>query len=229
MLKKNTMTQNTKSTWKIDSNHSLIQFKVKHLAISNVSGTFNVFKGDVQTESEDFSGAEIQFVLDTNSVDTNNSDRDAHLKSDAFFNAPKFPTISFNGKLHKMEDEYQLEGELTLLETTKVVKLNVEYSGTGKGRFGDQERNAMRGPGYWRTDASLFKKFRLAETKELEFRVESVNVFNHVNLGNPDSFIGSFDQSGKLNVSPTLGSIFTTAVFGADQMRNLQFALKLKF
>jgi polyisoprenoid-binding protein YceI len=131
------MTQNTKSTWKIDSNHSLIQFKVKHLAISNVSGTFNVFKGDVQTESEDFSGAEIQFVLDTNSVDTNNSDRDAHLKSDAFFNAPKFPTISFNGKLHKMEDEYQLEGELTLLETTKVVKLNVEYSGTGKGRFGD--------------------------------------------------------------------------------------------
>ena len=72
--------------------------------------------------------------------------------------------------------------------------------------------------------------FRSAETKELEFRVESVNVFNHVNLGAPDSFIGSFDQkSGKLNVSPTLGRIFTTAFFGADPMRNLQFALKLKF
>ena len=79
------------------------------------------------------------------------------------------------------------------------------------GYQGDQERNAMRGPGYWRTDASLFKKFRLAETKELEFRVESVNVFNHFNLGAPDSFIGSFDQSGKLNASPTLGRIFTTA------------------
>ena len=103
------------------------------------------------------------------------------------------------------------------------------FSNPGKGKFGAQERNAMRGPGYWRTDASLFKKFRLAETKELEFRVESVNVFNHVNLGAPDSSIGSFDQSGKLNVSPTLGRIFTTAFFGADPMRNFQFALKFKF
>jgi hypothetical protein len=56
-----------------------------------------------------------------------------------------------------------------------------------------------------------------------------VNVFNHVNLGSPDSFIGSFDQSGNLNASPTLGRIFTTAFFGADPMRNIQFALKLKF
>ncbi len=103
------------------------------------------------------------------------------------------------------------------------------FSNPGRGRFGDQERNSMRGPGYWRTDASLFKKFKLAETKELEFRVESVNVFNHVNLGSPDSFIGSFDQSGNLNASPTLGRIFTTAFFGADPMRNLQFALKFKF
>ncbi|MGE0131791.1 MAG: TonB-dependent receptor [Blastocatellales bacterium] len=103
------------------------------------------------------------------------------------------------------------------------------FSNPGKGRFGNQERNALRGPGYWRTDASLFKKFRLAETRELEFRVESVNVFNHVNLGNPDSFVGSFDQGGKLNASPSLGRIYTTAFFGADPMRNFQFALKLKF
>jgi len=107
------------------------------------------------------------------------------------------------------------------------------FSNPGRGRFGNQRRNAMRGPGYWRTDASLFKKFSFTETKELEFRVESVNVFNHVNLGNPDSFIGSFgssgDQSGKLNVSPSLGRIYTTAFFGADPMRNFQFALKLKF
>lgn len=56
-----------------------------------------------------------------------------------------------------------------------------------------------------------------------------MNVFNHVNLGNPDSFIGSFDQSGKLNASPSLGRIYTTAFFGADPMRNFQFALKFKF
>ena len=103
------------------------------------------------------------------------------------------------------------------------------FSNPGKGRFGDQERNALRGPGYWRADASLFKKFRFAESKELEFRVEAVNVFNHVNLGNPVSSIGSFDSSGKLNVNPTLGLIFTTAYFGADPTRNFQFALKFKF
>ncbi len=103
------------------------------------------------------------------------------------------------------------------------------FTNPGRGRFGNQERNAMRGPGYWRTDASLFKKLRFNERTELEFRVESVNVFNHVNLGNPDSSIGSFDRSGRFNVSPTLGFIYTTAYFGADPMRNFQFALKLKF
>ncbi len=103
------------------------------------------------------------------------------------------------------------------------------FSNPGEGKFGNQRRNAMRGPGYWRTDASLFKKFSFTETKELEFRIEAVNVFNHVNLGAPDSFIGSFDQSGKLKVSPSLGRIYTTAYFGADPMRNFQFALKLKF
>ena len=103
------------------------------------------------------------------------------------------------------------------------------FSNPGKGRFGNQERNQLRGPSYWRTDASMFKKIKLTETKELEFRAESVNVFNHVNLGNPVSSIGSFDPSGKLNVNPTLGLIFTTAYFGADPMRNLQFAVKFKF
>jgi outer membrane receptor protein involved in Fe transport len=103
------------------------------------------------------------------------------------------------------------------------------FANPGSGRFGNQERNALRGPGYWRTDASLFKKLKLTETRELEFRVESVNVFNHVNRGMPDTFIGSFDSSGRLNASPTLGLIFTTAYFGADPMRNIQFALKLKF
>jgi hypothetical protein len=103
------------------------------------------------------------------------------------------------------------------------------FSNPGRGRFGNQKRNALRGPAYWRADASLFKKFKFTETKELEFRVESVNVFNHVNLGQPVSSIGSFDPSGRLNVNPTLGLIFTTAYFGADPMRNFQFALKLKF
>ena len=103
------------------------------------------------------------------------------------------------------------------------------FTNPGVGRFGNLKRNAFRGPGYWRTDASLFKKFRFTETKELEFRVESVNFFNHVNLGNPDSFIGSFDASGRLNANSNLGNITSTAYFGSDPQRNFQFALKFKF
>ncbi|MEK7833340.1 MAG: hypothetical protein AAB401_19780, partial [Acidobacteriota bacterium] len=102
------------------------------------------------------------------------------------------------------------------------------FSAPSVGTFGNQKRNSLRGPGYWRTDASLFKKFQISETKHVEFRVEAVNFFNHVNLGNPDGFIGSF-SGGKLNPSGGAGTINSTAYFGSDPQRNFQFALKYKF
>ncbi|HST20373.1 MAG TPA: TonB-dependent receptor, partial [Blastocatellia bacterium] len=92
------------------------------------------------------------------------------------------------------------------------------------GTFGNLERNALRGPKYWRTDASLFKKFRFTETKELEFRVETVNLFNHVNLDQPDSFLGD-----PASPNPNAGRISNTAFGGNDPQRNFQFALKFKF
>lgn len=103
------------------------------------------------------------------------------------------------------------------------------FSNPGAGKFGNVRRNAFRGPGYWRTDASLFKKFRFAEARELEFRIESVNFFNHVNLDNPDGFIGRFDANGTLVPNGNLGRINSTAFFGADPMRTFQFALRFKF
>jgi outer membrane receptor protein involved in Fe transport len=103
------------------------------------------------------------------------------------------------------------------------------FSNPGRGTFGNQKRNALRGPGYWRVDASLFKKLRFTETKELEFRIESVNLFNHANLGNPDAFIGRFDSAGNLVPSSNLGVINSTAFGGSDPMRNFQFALRFKF
>jgi outer membrane receptor protein involved in Fe transport len=92
------------------------------------------------------------------------------------------------------------------------------------GTFGNLKRNSLRGPNYWRTDASLFKKFRFGETKELEFRTEVVNLFNHVNLGNPNDFIGN-----PASPNSNAGVINSTAYFGADPQRNFQFALKFKF
>jgi hypothetical protein len=103
------------------------------------------------------------------------------------------------------------------------------FTNPGDGRFGNLRRNAFRGPGYWRADASLFKKFRFTETKELEFRAEVVNLFNHVNLGNPDAFLGSFGTGGQLSANDNLGVINSTAYGGTDLQRNFQFALKFKF
>jgi hypothetical protein len=99
--------------------------------------------------------------------------------------------------------------------------LSVFSKPTTPGTFGNQKRNSLRGPGYWRTDASLFKKFRFTERVEGEFRIESVNFFNHVNLNNPDGFVSSFSGTG--------GVINATAYGGADPQRNFQFAFKLKF
>jgi hypothetical protein len=92
------------------------------------------------------------------------------------------------------------------------------------GTFGNLKRNALRGPNYWRTDASLFKKFRFTESKELEFRIETVNLFNHVNLDQPDGFIGD-----PTNPSANAGRITNTAFGGNDPQRNFQFALRFKF
>lgn len=92
------------------------------------------------------------------------------------------------------------------------------------GTFGNLKRNALRGPNYWRTDASLFKKFRFTESKDLEFRIEVVNLFNHVNLDQPDSFIGD-----PANPNAHAGVISNTAFGGTDPQRNFQFALKFAF
>ena len=98
------------------------------------------------------------------------------------------------------------------------------FGNPGRGNFGDLPRHALRGPGYWRTDASLFKKFIFSETMDLEFRIESVNFFNHVNLGNPESFIGN-----PASPNANAGVISSTAFFGADLQRNFQLALRFRF
>lgn len=127
----------TNSTWTIDVDHSEVQFKVKHLAISNVSGTFKAFNGTIHTINDDFIDAEIQFEVAANSIDTNNVERDKHLKSNIFLDSEKFPTIKFDGFIRKQEGNQFIEGNLTILETTKSVRLEAEYMGIASGRFND--------------------------------------------------------------------------------------------
>jgi len=120
------------ATFKIDPAHSEIEFKVKHLMITTVTGKFNSFDASMESNEADFSDASIRFSADVNSIDTSNEQRDGHLKSDDFFNAEQYPTLSFasTGFKKLSDSNYELTGDLTIRDVTKAVTLAVEYGGT---------------------------------------------------------------------------------------------------
>src|SRR5690606_41688659 len=105
-----------KTKWLLDPMHSELQFKIKHLMISNVSGALTSFNAEVETEEEDFSTAVINLTAEMASISTNNEQRDAHLRNSDFFEVDKYPELKF--KSTKMErrdhDSFALFGELTL-------------------------------------------------------------------------------------------------------------------
>jgi len=117
--------------WNLDPTHSEITFKVKHLMISTVTGQFKKFNIEGETESNDFSSAKkIEFIADVDSIDTNNEQRDAHLKSADFFKAEEHPQIKFSATKYEANgNEGKLRGDLTIAGTTKPVTLNVDFGG----------------------------------------------------------------------------------------------------
>ncbi|MAX71853.1 MAG: hypothetical protein CMC76_12280 [Flavobacteriaceae bacterium] len=129
----------TTAKWTIDPTHSEINFKVKHLMISNVKGEFTEFEAEIS--GEDFTASKISAKVKSDSIFTNNSDRDAHLKSEDFFDASKHEFITFEGtKLTKVDDdEYSLEGDLTIKDTTKNIALLLEYGGQMKDPYGNEK------------------------------------------------------------------------------------------
>jgi polyisoprenoid-binding protein YceI len=118
--------------WKIDPAHSEIQFKVKHLMITTVTGYFKTFDLEVETETEDFTTSKrIEFTADIDSIDTNNAQRDTHLKSADFFDAENNKQFKFTGKKYEASgDDAKLHGDLTIRGITKPITLNVEFGGT---------------------------------------------------------------------------------------------------
>ncbi len=120
------------TNWKIDPTHSEVQFKVKHLMITTVTGYFKQFDLEVETEGDDFSNAtKIEFTADVDSISTNNDQRDAHLKSPDFFDAENHSQITFKGNKYEQigEDEVKLHGDLTIRGVTKPITLDVEFGG----------------------------------------------------------------------------------------------------
>ena len=125
--------------WVLDPMHSEVQFKVKHLVISTVSGFFKSFEGELDTENDDFTDASISFSLDIDSIDTNQSQRDEHLKSAEFFDAAQYPKITFKSTSFTKsgDDEYKLAGNLTIKGETKPVTLDVEFGGAATDFYGN--------------------------------------------------------------------------------------------
>lgn len=127
------------SKWTVDKVHSTVKFSVQHLVISEVEGSFRSFDGSIVSKNDDFTDAAIDFTVDVNSISTDNEMRDNHLKSDDFFNAAKFPTMTFKSKSFKKVsgNKYELVGDLTIRDVTKPVKFDVVYGGTVKDPFGN--------------------------------------------------------------------------------------------
>ena len=133
------MATDTLTKWTIDTAHSEITFKVKHLVISTVTGKFKEFDAAIETDNEDFEDAKITFEAAINSIDTGNEDRDNHLKSDDFFNAAEHPKLTFVSKSFNRsgDGEYRLIGDLSIRGTTKTVELTAEYGGTVRDPYGN--------------------------------------------------------------------------------------------
>jgi polyisoprenoid-binding protein YceI len=129
----------TLSKWSIDPMHSEVQFKVKHLVISTVSGFFKSFEGSVETDNENFEHANIDFSIDINSIDTTQPARDEHLKSAEFFDAATYPHIKFKSTSFKKigDNDYALTGNLTIKNVTKPVTLDVEFGGSAADFYGN--------------------------------------------------------------------------------------------
>jgi polyisoprenoid-binding protein YceI len=133
------METNGKTKWVIDPMHSEIHFKVKHLVIATVTGSFEKFDAITITNGDQFENAQIEFTADVNSINTNQADRDNHLKSPDFFDAENFPQLSFKSTsiTQKGDSDYVMTGDLTIRGTTKQIDMAVEYGGMATDFYGN--------------------------------------------------------------------------------------------
>lgn len=119
------------TNWNVDKMHSEVGFKVKHMMITNVSGTFGEFDVNATTQGDDFSTADIGFSVNIDSINTGVADRDGHLKSDDFFNAEAYPQMTFKstGITKKDDENFTISGDLTIRDITKKVDFDAEFGG----------------------------------------------------------------------------------------------------
>ena len=126
--------------WVLDPTHSEVEFKIKHMMISTVTGNFKKFDASVETEGEDFTTAKVTFTVDVDSIDTKNEQRDGHLKSVDFFDAANFPQFKFVATKYENVDNdgsYEVYGDLTIRGITRNEKFDAEFGGVIKDPWGN--------------------------------------------------------------------------------------------
>ena len=118
--------------WGYDASHAKVGFSISHFGISETEGKFTKFDGTVLSDKADFSDAKIDFTIDVNSINTEDAQRDTHLKSADFFEVAKYPNITFKGKSFKPSgtNKYKLTGDFTMHGVTREITLDVFYKGT---------------------------------------------------------------------------------------------------
>ncbi len=135
-----TLTEKKKATqWVLDLSHSELNFRVKHLMISNVKGEFRKFEAEV--EGEDFTTSPVLVAIDAASIFTNDDARDGHLRSADFFDVEKYREITFTSTSFKKTNDanYKLAGQLTMKGVTNPVTLDVEFGGRNKDPWGNEK------------------------------------------------------------------------------------------
>ena len=126
-----TTTRTATSTWTIDPTHSVVEFAVKHLMVSTFKGHFRSLEGTVHLDEDHPANSSVTASVDVASIDTQTPDRDAHLRSDDFFNAERYPKMTFRSTRAEQVDgtNWKVTGELTVRDVTKEVVLDTEYEG----------------------------------------------------------------------------------------------------
>ncbi len=143
--------------WNLDTYHSSVNFSITHMVVSEVSGSFKKFSSNVESVKADFLDAKISFTIDANSVNTDNEDRDKHLKGGDFFETEKYPEIKFVSSSIKMINgkTYELKGNLTMHGVTKPVVFQLIFNGVVKDPYGLQRAGFKAKTTIKRTDYGL--------------------------------------------------------------------------
>ena len=127
-------------TYAIDPSHSRIGFVARHAMVTKVRGSFNEFEGSGHFDAENPANSHLALIIQANSIDTRNEDRDGHLKSNDFFDMETYPEIKFaSTAVEKVDDDnYRVTGDLTIKDVTKPVTVDFEYTGTAVDPYQNQ-------------------------------------------------------------------------------------------